>query len=70
MERKERNVILVTVDKWLKEQQSQVPRKHYLIIYSDDESMLRLLKSMDRLAKEEDLFRCFCGPLTVLPLNI
>jgi hypothetical protein len=32
------------VDKWLKQQQSEVIRKHYLIIYSDDESMIKLLK--------------------------
>jgi hypothetical protein len=56
------SIIKDAVDKWLKEQQSQVPRKHYLIIYSDDKSMLGLLKSMDRLAREGDLFRCFCGP--------
>jgi hypothetical protein len=56
------SIIKDAVDKWLKEQQSQVPKKHYLILYSDDESMLGLLKSMDRLANEGDLFRCFCGP--------
>ena len=56
------SIVKDAVDKWLKQQQSQVPRKHYLIIYSDDESMLGLLKSMDRVAKEGDLFRCFCGP--------
>jgi hypothetical protein len=55
------SVVKDAVDKWLKEQQSQVPRKHCLIIYSDDESMKGLLKSMDRLAKDGDLFRCFCG---------
>jgi ParG len=55
------SIVKNAVDKWLKEQQSQVPRKHCLIIYSDDESMKGLLKSMDRLAKEGDLFRCFCG---------
>jgi hypothetical protein len=55
------SIVKDAVDKWLKEQQSQVPRKHCLIIYSDDESMKGLLKSMDRLAKEGDLFRCFCG---------
>ena len=27
----------------------------------NDESILSLLKSMDRLAKENNLFRCFCG---------
>ena len=55
------SIVKDAVDKWLKEQQSQLPRKHCLIIYSDDESMRGLLKSMDRLAKEGDLFRCFCG---------
>jgi hypothetical protein len=55
------SIVKDAVDKWLKEQQSQVPRKHCLIIYSDDDSMNGLLKSMDRLAKEGDLFRCFCG---------
>jgi hypothetical protein len=56
------SIVKDAVDKWLKEQQLQVPRKHHLIIYSDDEFMLGLLKSMDRLAKEGDLFKCFCGP--------
>jgi hypothetical protein len=55
------SIVKDAVDKWLKEQQSQVPRKHCLIIYSDDESMKGALKSMDRFAKEGDLFRCFCG---------
>jgi hypothetical protein len=55
------SIVKDAVDKWLKEQQSQVPRKHYLVIYSDDQSMKGLLKSMDRLAKEGDLFRCYCG---------
>jgi hypothetical protein len=55
------SIVKDAVDKWLKYQQSQVPRKHYLVIYSDEESMTGLLKSMDRLAKEGELFRCFCG---------
>src|ERR687884_194690 len=56
------SIVKDAVDKWLKQQQTLVPRKHYLVIYSDNESMTGLLKSMDRLAKESDLFRCFCGP--------
>jgi hypothetical protein len=56
------SIVKDAVDKWLKQQQTQAPKKHYLIIYSDDVSMLGLLKSMDRYAKEGDLFRCFCGP--------
>jgi hypothetical protein len=54
------SIVKDAVDKWLKHQQ-EIPKKHYLIIYSDHESMLALLKSMDRLAKESDMFRCYCG---------
>jgi len=57
------SIVKDAVDVWLKkQQQSEVPRKHLLVIYSDDESMMRLLKSMDRLAQEGNLFKCFCGP--------
>jgi hypothetical protein len=56
------SIVKDAVDKWLKQQQSQVPRKHHLVIHSDDESIIGLVKSMDRLAKEGDLFRCFCSP--------
>lgn len=56
------SIVKDAVDVWLKQQQSEVPRKHHLVIYSDDESMMRMLKSMDRLAKEGNLFRCFFGP--------
>ena len=56
------SIVKDAVDIWLKKQQSEVPRKHHLVIYSDDESMMRLLKSMDKLAKEGNLFRCFFGP--------
>jgi hypothetical protein len=56
------SIVKDAVDVWLKKQQSEVPRKHHLVIYSDDESMIRLLKSMDKLAIEGNLFKCFCGP--------
>jgi len=55
------SIVKDAVDVWLKRQQSEVPRKHHLVIYSDDGSMMRLLKSMDKLAKEGNLFRCFFG---------
>jgi len=63
------SIVKDAVDKWLKHQE-EVPRKHYLVIYSDDESMIGLLKSMDRLAKESDLFRCFCGPPSSLQTEV
>jgi len=56
------SIVKDAVDKWLKQQQSDIPKKHYLLIYSNEDAILGLLKSMDRLAKESDLFRCFCGP--------
>ena len=56
------SIVKDAVDVWLKKEQSEIPRKHHLVIYSDDESMMRLLKSMDKLAKEGNLFRCFFGP--------
>ena len=56
------SIVKDAVDVWLNKQQSEIPRKHHLVIYSDDESMMRLLKSMDKLAKEGNLFRCFFGP--------
>ena len=56
------SIVKDAVDRWLIQQQSDIPKKHYLLIYSDDNSILGLLKSMDRLAKESNLFRCFCGP--------
>ena len=54
------SIVKDAVDKWIK-QQPDIPKKHYLLIYSNDESILGLLKSMDRLAKESDLIRCFFG---------
>jgi len=56
------SIVKDAVDKWLKKQESEVIRKHHLVIYSNVESIMRMLKSMNRLAKEGDLFRCFFGP--------
>jgi len=56
------SIVKDAVDMWLKKKDLEVPRKHHLVIYSNDDYLTRLLKSMDRLAKEGDLFRCFFGP--------
>ena len=47
------SIVKDAVDKWLKQQQ-EIPKKHHLVIYSDNESMIGLLKSMDRLARESE----------------
>jgi len=55
------SIVKDAIDKWLKKQ-SQIPKKHDVILYADDKSMASLLRSMDRLTKEANLFRTFCGP--------
>ncbi len=57
------SIVKDAVDKWLK-QQSRIPHKHDLILYDDDTSVQSLIKSVDRIAKEGDLFRSYCGPPT------
>jgi hypothetical protein len=56
------SIVKDAVDVWLKKQQSEAPKKHHLVIYSDNESMMRMLKSMDKLAKQGSFFKCFFGP--------
>lgn len=54
------SIVRDAVDKWLKGK-SVIPKKHYLVIYSDNDSIIGLIKSMEALAKEAKLVRCFCG---------
>ena len=55
------SIVKDAVDKWLKNY-SQIPKKHDLILYANNESILHLLRSMDNVAKDTGWFRCFCGP--------
>jgi hypothetical protein len=55
------SIVKDAVDIWLKEQQLEAPKKHHLVIYSDEESVMRTLKMMDRLAEVGNLFKCFIG---------
>lgn len=52
------SIVKDAVDKWIK-QQKEVPKRHHLLIYDSDDSMKRLLRSIDKLAKEAEWFRCF-----------
>ena len=63
------SIVKDAVDKWLKQQQ-EIPKRHYLVIYSSNESMTGLLKSMDRLATEANLFRCYFGPQNIPPTEL
>jgi hypothetical protein len=56
------SIVRDAVDKWLQQQQTTIPKKHHLILYDSDDSMVALLKSMDGLAKDAGWFRCHAGP--------
>ena len=57
------SIVKDAVDKWL-QHSSQIPKKHDLILYSDDDSLSNLLRSMDRITKDSTLFRTYYGPAT------
>ncbi len=52
------SIVKDAVDEWLK-QQKEIPRRHHLLIYDDYESIKSSVKSIDKLAKEGEWFRCF-----------
>jgi|SRR6476620_113752 len=56
------SIVKDAVDKWLV-QQKEIPRRHHLVIYDDDESIKSLLKSTDKLARGGEWFRCFVSSL-------
>jgi hypothetical protein len=45
------SVVKDAVDKWLTSY-SQIAKKHDLVLYADEQSLLHLLKSMDVIAKD------------------
>lgn len=55
------SIVKDAIDKWLL-QKSDIPKKHFLLIYDDDKAAVELLKSVDKIAQEQGLFRAFCAP--------
>ena len=55
------SIVKDAVDKWL-ETNSQITKKHELIMYTDNEALKNLLKSMNRIAQNDDIFNTCCGP--------
>lgn len=52
------SIVRDAVDKWLK-QQKEIPKRHHLLIYDNEESVKSLLEFIDELAKKGEWFRCF-----------
>ena len=61
------SVIKDAVDRWLEQQHSTSPKKHHLVLYDNDDSIMAMLKSMDAVAKDSGWFRCYAGPPDVRP---
>ena len=55
------SIVKDAVDKWL-ETNSQITQKHELIMYTDNEALKNLLKSMNRIVQNDDIFNTCCGP--------
>ena len=55
------SIVKDAIDKWLLNK-SDVPKKHFLLIYDDDKAAVDLLKSVDKIAQEQGFFRAFCAP--------
>ena len=55
------SIIKDAVDKWISNN-SKVIKKHELIIYSDNESLKKFLKSINRLVQKDDIYQVCCGP--------
>ena len=52
------SIVKDAVDQWLKKQ-DEIPKRHHLLLYDNAESVIRMIKSLDKLAKEGEWFRCF-----------
>jgi hypothetical protein len=52
------SIVKDAVDQWLK-QQKEIPKRHHILIYDNEESVKSLLESIDDLAKKGEWFRCF-----------
>lgn len=56
-------VIRINYLNYTLKQQKEIPKRHYILIYDNEELHKWLLKSVDKLAKEEEWFRCFTRPM-------
>lgn len=55
------SIVKDAIDKWLL-QKNEIPKKHIMLIYDDEKTVVELLKSVDKIAKEQGWFRAFCAP--------
>ena len=52
------SIVKDAVDQWLK-RQNEVPKRHHLLLYDSEESIQLLIKSLDKMVREDEWFKCF-----------
>ena len=52
------SIVKDAVDQWLKKQ-DEIPKRHHLLLYDNEESIQHLIKSLDKMAQEDEWFKCF-----------
>ena len=57
------------IDSWLAKKDNDT-RIHHLVLYTDDDSMYSLLRSLDYYAKKNEWFRCFFGSTNASGMKI
>ncbi|WP_144734945.1 plasmid partition protein ParG [Candidatus Nitrosocosmicus arcticus] len=52
------SIVKDAVDQWLK-RQNEIPKRHHLLLYDNQESIQRLIKSLDKMTRDDEWFKCF-----------
>jgi ParG len=52
------SIVKDAVDQWLKKQE-EIPIRHHLLLYDNEESIQRLIKSLDKMTQKDEWFKCF-----------
>ncbi|QMU53587.1 MAG: hypothetical protein GKS07_00860 [Nitrosopumilus sp.] len=63
------SIVKDAVDKWISNN-SKITKKHELLLYADDESLKHLLKSVTRMAQNDDVFKACCGPKSHIGMQL
>lgn len=52
------SIVKDAVDQWLKKQE-EIPKRHHLLLYDNEETVRRLINSLDKMTQKDDWFKCF-----------
>ena len=52
------SIVKDAVDQWLKKQ-NEIPKRHHLLLYDNQESIQRLMRSLDKMTQKDEWFKCF-----------